>query len=228
MIAIKYIIFDLDDTLCDYQKAKENAKYLISKYLQKYEIEPNLFWHHYSLIEPLLFRQFTSSNITKDEYRVRRFSDVLKIFNEDSQELSPKLNHIYMQEANHNIELFDDVMPFFYILKLKEIKAVILTNGPSDGQRNKFESLKLSQYIEEIYISEEIGFSKPNQQAFKLVLQNINSRSSQTLMIGDSIEDDILGAEQVGMKAILIDRQSKYDKDKYVKVNNLLEIREMI
>ncbi len=114
-----------------------------------------------------------------------------------------------MQETNHNIELFSDTIPLMEAIQEKNIEAVILTNGPSDGQRAKFKTLGLSQYIQRIYIGEEIGFSKPNRKAFEYVLRDLGVPASDVLMVGDSIENDINGAEQVGIKAVLIDRGNK-------------------
>ena len=53
---IKHIIFDLDDTLCDYQKAKENARLHINEVLKTFGIDIDGFWNRFNRVEPLLFR----------------------------------------------------------------------------------------------------------------------------------------------------------------------------
>ena len=226
--SVSYIIFDLDDTLCDYQKAKDNAKHLVNQTLEKLGINVNQFWSIYGLIEPKLFREFLNNSLTKRQYRIRRYSDILKDWHFKPEELSLELNSIYMQEANHKIDLFDDVKPLMELLPKKRVKAVILTNGPSDGQRDKLKALNLSQYVKEIYISEEIGFSKPSIQAFEFVLQALNACPSQVLMVGDSLEVDIKGAKLAAIEAVLVDRENKHSDYAGQKVTSLLDLSKLL
>lgn len=228
MAIIKYVIFDLDDTLCDYQKAKKNAISLVNRVLELSGIDVNQFWNSYSLIEPTLFRQFVNGVISRDEYRLRRYAHVIQGAHENHLAFSSALNSIYMKEANHAITLFDDVMPLLKTLEEKEINTAILTNGPSDGQRDKIKALKLAQYIKKIYISEEIGLCKPSCKVFEFVMQDLNIEPSQVLMVGDSIEDDIEGAEQFGIKTVLVDRKGKYFDYQGTRVFDLSSLKEML
>ena len=225
---IKHIIFDLDDTLCDYRKATENAKPPINEVLDAHGIDIHVFWERFNRVKRPLFRQFADKAITRNEYRIRRFADVLEGSHARFRELSSELNHIYMQETNHNIELFSDTIPLMKVLRAKNIEAVILTNGPSDGQRAKFKTLGLSRYIQRIYIGEEIGFSKPNRKAFEVVLRDLGVLASDVLMVGDSIENDIDGAEQVGIKAVLIDRENKHCGYAGTKIGTLSAVMDLL
>ena len=135
-----------------------------------------------------------------------------------------QLNYIYMLETNHNIELFSDTIPLMKALRAKNIEAVILT----DGQRAKFESLGLSRYIQRIYIGEEIDFSKPNRKAFETVLRDLGVPASDVLMVGDSIENDIHGAEQVGIKAVLIDREDSHGDYTGARIGKLSEVIKLL
>ncbi len=63
---IKHIIFDLDDTLCDYRKAKENARPHINEVLNTFGIDIDGFWNRFNRVEPLLFRQFADRSLTHD------------------------------------------------------------------------------------------------------------------------------------------------------------------
>ena len=225
---IKHIIFDLDDTLCDYQRARENAKSPINEVLDAHGIDIHAFWERFNRVKLGLFRQFADRTIARDEYRIRRFADVLEGSHARFRDLSSELNHIYMQETNPNIELFSDTIPLMKDLRAKNIEAVILTNGPTDGQRAKFKTLGLSQYIQRIYIGEEIGCSKPNRKAFEYVLRDLDVPASDVLMVGDSIENDINGAEQIGIKAVLIDRGNKHSGYKGTKIGTLSEVIKLL
>ncbi len=133
-----------------------------------------------------------------------------------------------MRETNQKTELFYDTIPLMKVLRAKDIEAVILTNGPSDGQRAKFKTLGLSRYIQRIYISEEIGFSKPNRRAFEFVLRDLDAAAPDVLMVGDSIENDIDGAEQAGIKAVLIDRGDIHSGYTGIRIVTLSEVIELL
>ena len=225
---IKHIIFDLDDTLCDYRKAKENARPHINEVLKTFGIDIDGFWNRFNRVEPLLFRQFADRSLTRDEYRIRRFAGVLQGSHPRFLEISSELNHIYMQETNQKTELFYDTIPLMKVLRAKDIEAVILTNGPSDGQRAKFKTLGLSRYIQRIYISEEIGFAKPNRRAFEFVLRDLDAAVPDVLMVGDSIENDIDGAEQAGIKAVLIDRGDIHSGYTGIRIGTLSEVIKLL
>lgn len=225
---IKYVVFDLDDTLCDYQKAKSNAINEVNIVLKEKKIELDSFWKEYSLIEPILYGQFIEGKISIEEYRMRRYSNIIdKQFN-DSEEIANELNNIYMENANKNIELFDDVIPLFNELNRKSIKSVILTNGPSDGQRDKILALNLNYLVSNIYISEEIGYSKPNREVYEYVLNDLSCSLSEIIMVGDSIKYDYEGAKKIGMEAVLVDRSNIHKDFSGLKVSSMLELMSIL
>ena len=227
-VMIKHIIFDFDDTLCDYQKAEEIAKSHINDVLKTHGIEIDAFWNRFNRAAPVLFRQFADGSITRDEYRIRRFAHVLQGSHEKSRELSSELNLHYIQDTTRKIELFEDAIPLMKILRTKSIETAILTNGPSDSQRAKFKNLGLSRYIQRIYIGEEIGFSKPNRKSFEYVLRDLDAAASDVLMVGDSIENDIDGAEQAGINAVLIDRGNRYSEHAGTRIVTLSELIKLL
>ncbi len=107
---------------------------------------------------------------------------------------------------------------------------VILTNGPSDGQKDKYYKLNLEKYIAKLYIGEEIGVSKPQSLAFEYVLSDLGLKKEEVLMVGDSITADYEGAKNYGINAVLIDRKNKYSDfvgTKILSLNELLFMTEL-
>ena len=88
--------------------------------------------------------------------------------------------------------------------------------------------LGLSRYIQRIYIGEEIGFSKPNRRAFEFVLRDLDAAAPDVLMVGDSIENDIDGAEQAGIKAVLIYRGDIHSGYTGIRIVTLSEVIELL
>ena len=130
---IKHIIFDLDDTLCDYRKATRKCRGLVlTRYLNVHEIGTDVFWKRFNQVEPVLFRQICQQVILAETNTEFVDSQMCwRVSMRSLANLTTELNHIYMRETIDRIELFDDSIPLMKALQSKEIEAVILTNGPS-------------------------------------------------------------------------------------------------
>jgi FMN phosphatase YigB (HAD superfamily) len=109
-------------------------------------------------------------------------------------------------------------------MKEHGVMGAVLTNGPADGQRNKIAALGLTDYVDNIYISAEIGCSKPAREAFRYVLDDLQLSSSDVWMIGDSLTVDVEGARRAGIKGILLDRTNQYPDYPGPKVSSLTEL----
>lgn len=82
----------------------------------------------------------------------------------------------------------------------------ILTNGPSEHQRNKIHALGLTRWIPErhMVVSGDIGASKPDRKAFRMFERKCCVRPEDTVMVGDNLEADIKGAEAAGWNALWV------------------------
>ena len=94
-------------------------------------------------------------------------------------------------------------------LQSRRMKLALLTNGPADGQRTKIESLRIARFFDQIFISGETGYEKPNPAAFTNALNVLQGTPENTVMIGDSLEYDILPAVDLGIQAIHLDRSEQ-------------------
>ncbi len=203
----KYYLFDLDDTLCNYRLAKKISNQRIDDLIGQNDINVNEFRKAYIENESVLMKQFLLGEINKDEYRNRRFFDIISLFDGDNAgKITQKLNAIFMEEGNKNVKLFDDVIPFIQKLNSHNKKLAIITNGPSDGQWTKIKSTGLHNYIDTVFISEEIGAAKPSQRIFNIALDFLGALPKEAIMIGDNVIDDYLAAKSVGIDALLINR----------------------
>ncbi len=200
----KLILFDLDDTLCDYQKAKNNAIQKINRYLEEKDIDWKEYWKIYNDLEGSLFDMFLEKEISKETYRIRRFLEPLKKVGFNDYSFAKYLNNIYVNTANVEIGVFSGVEEILKKLS-SEYNLAIFTNGPSDGKNLKIDSLKIRPFFKSIYISEEIAYSKPSPNAFLYILEKENLKKEDVVMIGDSIKHDIKGAINSGIDYIHFD-----------------------
>ena len=75
-----------------------------------------------------------------------------------------------------------------------------------------------------VITSEDARCNKPQPEIFSMAINHINVASRQTLMIGDSLSEDILGARDVGMNTIWINRENVKNRENVIKVNSIKEI----
>lgn len=89
----------------------------------------------------------------------------------------------------------------------------VLTNGVLEWQRDKLERFDLLQYFDSVVVSYNVGYHKPDEQIFWSAEKTVNG--TEFLMVGDSPEDDIQGAESVGWKAELYENNGFSSLDIY-------------
>ena len=89
----------------------------------------------------------------------------------------------------------------------------LLTNGASDLQREKLNGANLAPFFEEVLVAGDIGLAKPHPELFQTLLARLNVAPAETVMFGDSQSKDIQGAQAIGMKAVWVNRAAVPRRD---------------
>ena len=89
-------------------------------------------------------------------------------------------------------------------IKEKKLTIAMVSDLTTTIQCEKITSLGISQFVDVLITSEEAGAEKPDPICFNLVLEKTGYQTSETVIIGDSLERDILGAKKIGASSILI------------------------
>lgn len=92
-------------------------------------------------------------------------------------------------------------------------KVGLLTNGPLTAQRSKVESLDWTDLFDAIVITGELEAGKPDERAFRAVLDALNVSADEAVYIGDDVDADIHGAKDVGMFAVQVCFEGGPDPD---------------
>lgn len=198
---IENIFFDLDHTLWDFEK---NSSITFSKLLNKYSIDVN-FQEFLKIYKPINFKYwklYREEKISKEFLRFNRLKsafDELKI--KVSADVIDEISADYIKFLPENNFLINNS---FYILNYlkKKYKLHIITNGFTDVQNKKMKNSGLINYFVNIIDSESVGVKKPNPKIFKYALDLSKTTGTKSLMIGDSLEADILGSLNCGFNAI--------------------------
>lgn len=222
----KYLLFDLDNTLFDFDKSQDIAvrELLelqgvdnIEKYLEKYvEINRGL-WH--SLDKKEISREYLVNN---------RFKLLFEYFgsNVDGHELAKKYEEILSKQSH----TYEGVKELLKKLKSMGYNIFAATNGLSIIQRERLSNAEFTVYIDDIFISEEIGHQKPANEYYEYIYKKIGGSKKEYLMIGDTLYSDIKGANDFGIDSIWCNYKN-VDEEKvqanYI-VKNVKELEEIL
>ncbi|MGE6591100.1 HAD family hydrolase [Bacillus mycoides] len=188
------MLFDLDDTLLDRDKAVDNLFLLV---LEKcYEDVSDT-------VKNNMLQKFKEYD--KREYGI---SDKTIVLESLFDEFAPKyrLPRNYIQDFwNENLpkcfSIDQNTILFLNHIK-RHFKVGIITNGSTQRQKAKIMNTGLNEYFDTIIISEEVGFSKPDKRIFELALNKLNVQSEDVLFVGDDLEKDIAGCQNTNIKGI--------------------------
>ncbi|MBI4531188.1 MAG: HAD family hydrolase [Candidatus Latescibacteria bacterium] len=121
----------------------------------------------------------------------------------EARRLAQHVRAVYVNP--HRWQLFDDTLPCLRTLSANGWKHVILSNHVPELP-HLMEALGLAPYIVQVFNSAQTGFEKPHPQAFRNVVTALGG-ATQIWMVGDSVRADIVGAQAVGLRAVLVRSQ---------------------
>ncbi len=200
---IKTILIDLDDTLWDTQtNNKESLEELYS--LFNWGRVYSSFEAFFSIYEPNNERQwalYRQGLISKQELTLGRFAPVLAPLGITAEEEILDINTHFLITTSRKTKLIPGALPLLRYLK-SLYRVVVISNGFREVQYTKISKSGLSPYIDHIILSEDAKCNKPHKPIFDYAFSRTNTRPSETIMIGDSWDADIIGAQNAGIRSI--------------------------
>ena len=223
-LIVKDIFFDLDHTLWDFDK---NSMLAFKRVFKKFKItiEFDAFLKIYEPINVEYWKKYREDKVSKENLRRGRLIDSFNFF--DLIYTTEKIDEIadaYIQELPFDNHLFEGAVEILDYLILK-YKLHIITNGFEEVQHKKLKNSGIDHYFSTVTTSEEVGLKKPNPKVFLTALNKANSLPTQSVMIGDSLEADILGANNIGMQTIFYNYRNESISKKFKSIDSLLEIK---
>jgi putative hydrolase of the HAD superfamily len=203
------IIFDVDDTLYDQLQPFKKAFEMTFTHVTNIPIEK--LYISSRKHSDSLFDQSEAGIITLLELQTYRIMAACEEFGVPiTYNEAIKFQNIYEQEQQ-KITLFPEIEKLLELLSKKNKQLGVLTNGTYQHQFMKINQLELSRWIpeENIFISEAIGNAKPAPQAFQIVERKLKLTKEKTVYIGDSFENDVIGAKQVEWNSIWMNHRKK-------------------
>lgn len=206
---IKAIFFDLDDTLHDHQKPFADTFSNMFPNVGMDGIE-NVY-KKYRYFSDLLWENYIRKEITLEELRIFRTVELLKSYEQEISNEMAKEFQLKYESALLSIELLPEVPELLIKLNHMGFELGIITNGPTEHQKNKIDSLSLTKYIpkDRIFISDEVGVAKPDPKIFHKAGQSLMFSPENYLYIGDSWTNDVIGAHNAGWHSIWFNHRKR-------------------
>ncbi len=221
------IFFDLDHTLWDFDKNSVLAFDKIFK-SQHPTIDTNQFVEVYAPINQACWKLYQVDKITHEELRYQRLKQTFDVLNYTiSDEEIDQISVDYIDFLPDNNLLFDGAKELLDYL-FPKYKLHIITNGFAEVQTKKLKNSGIESYFKTVTNSEKAGVKKPHRNIFEFALSLAETNKENAVMIGDCIEADVQGAIDFGMKAILFDEQKLNSSKEIVKINHLLELKNIL
>ncbi len=225
---IKHVFFDLDHTLWDFEK---NSDLTFQKLFKDYEIDLDIavFLEVYKPINFKYWRLYRQEKVSKEQLRYQRLKEAFDAVHFSiSDQLIDTLAIQYIKVMPHFNHLFEGAIDILNYLKDK-YQLHIITNGFEEVQAKKMKSSKILHYFDQVVTSESVGVKKPNPIIFEHALIVAKATKENSIMIGDSLEADIEGAINFGVKAIYCDFENNNTKSNtFETVRSLFEIKQLL
>lgn len=196
---IKAILWDIDGTLLDFHKSE---KYGIRACFEQFNLGEctDEMLARYSKINRRWWEKLERKECTKPEVLEGRF---LEFFQEEglSTECVPQFNEAYQFHLGDHAFFCDGGEETVRALK-GSIKQYAVTNGTAVAQDRKLKKSGLETLLDGIFISERVGFEKPDIRFFEAVFAAIPFKKEECIIIGDSLTGDIQGGMNAGIRTV--------------------------
>ena len=201
---IKAVCIDVDNTLIDFNKCAKEC--MINGFAEIGLGFSEEMFEVFRNINDRYWLELERGNITKEYLFATRWNDVfeqLGIENIDGEAFE-KIFQKYLYDASVPVDNAKEMLEFLY----GKVPLYSMTNGYLKQQENRLQKIGFLKYFEKIFASLEIGYNKPEEGFFDYCFREMPFKPEETLIIGDSISSDIIGAINAGMHTLWFN----YDK----------------
>ena len=202
---MEFLLLDLDDTILDFHKAERIA---LSKTFRDFGLEPtNEVLDLYHEINKWHWEQLELGLMTRDQVLVNRFGALFEKVGmtvdpaacAKSYESNLGIGHYFLPGAEEAVKKLHEKYRLF-----------LVSNGTATVQHGRLTSAGLYPYFEQVFISQNIGYNKPDKAYFDRCFERIPGFAPEkALMVGDSLTSDIKGGINAGLKTVWVNPAHK-------------------
>lgn len=216
----QWILFDADETLFSFHS------YLgLSKMLKRYGIDFSLQdYDDFQAVNKPLWVAYQNKEITAQEIQERRFAKLAAQTGQSALALNQEL----MEEMAFLSLPLENTLEMLEALQHK-VKMGIITNGFTALQEKRLQHTKTKPFFELMVVSEQVGVAKPDPKIFEFALAQMGDvDKSKVLMVGDTLESDVLGGNNVGIDTCWFNPSQKTNETAIQPTYEIHDIRSLV
>lgn len=201
---LKAIFFDIDDTILDYDQCavitlRNACQTLGTAYDETVQAE-------YRRVDDALWAQQKQGKLTIPQVLERRNAHMMNYLGLRD---GISFQEAFIEAFANSAALTDGIKPILQQLKAQGIPMYCASNGFYDVQFNRLAKAGVLPYFTELFVSDAVGYEKPDPRFFAHCLQKTGYAPEEVLMIGDSVTADIKGALAAGWNVCYFNKNNK-------------------
>ncbi len=206
---IKAVFFDVDDTLYDQMETFRQA--VQASAMPTEDLPTEVFFKQLRHHSDVLWSDYKSGALSLEKMRMLRIMNACNALNTSISEEQALHFQACYEEAQAELKMHPEAMPFIRTLLNRGITVGLLTNGPVDHQMKKLKQFQLPQLLPEhlIFISDALGIAKPDVNVFYHINKVSGVSAEACCYIGDSWENDIASSTEAGWQSIWINHRGR-------------------
>jgi 2-haloacid dehalogenase len=223
---IKVILWDIDGTLLDFEKAEKQAIRTCFEVFHLGECTDEMI-ARYSVINKGYWERLERKEMTKPQILVERFKEFFETEGIVT-DCAERFNKEYQIRLGDTICFRDDGYELVKNLK-SEVKQYAVTNGTKVAQDKKLNKSGLIDLFDGVFISEDIGVEKPDVKFFEHIWECIGQyEKDEVIIVGDSLTSDMRGGNNAGILCCWYNPKGLVN-DKFIKINyEIKDLREIL
>jgi putative hydrolase of the HAD superfamily len=201
----QYLFFDLDHTLWDFETNSVNTLrdlYKVSLLSQKGIHDFDDFNIVYHEINDKLWASFRQGTLSRQDLRWKRMWQTLLHYKINDEPLAKFMSEKYLEILPTKNELFPFAIDVLKYCKAKGYEMHLITNGFELTQQQKLKNSKIDSYFDKMITSEMAMSMKPHKEIFHFAFSETGAQPHNSIMIGDALDIDVLGARNAGMHQV--------------------------
>jgi putative hydrolase of the HAD superfamily len=203
----QHLFFDLDHTLWDFEA---NSRQTLAEIYDQLSLKEkgvtdfDLFHKNYLAHNDRLWERYRNGQMKVDELRWKRMALALLDFKIGNDALAHQMGVLFLELLPSRTILFPYTKEILTYLGDRKYSLHLITNGFQKTQWSKLKYAGLDGYFKEIITSESANSLKPHKEIFDYALEKTGAILEESIMLGDSLEVDILGAKNAGMDQVYV------------------------
>jgi YjjG family noncanonical pyrimidine nucleotidase len=199
----KALLIDVDDTILDFIASEY---YALEKAFNESGVEYNEeSLNNYLKINTSYWHKFELKECSYDDIFNNRWIEFFSSINKEPVEGA---NDVYFKYLSTSSIILPNALKALKRLSY-DYDIYYVTNGNNFVQHNRIYNTPIERFAKEVFISELIGYNKPEKKYFDYVLEHTGLKNDEVIVIGDSLSSDMLGAKNANMASIWINSKGK-------------------